>query len=222
MVFIAYFPQHTIWKILQVYKKLELVFNCVESSNCQDWTDTVWRWSIQRGGRWDLAHSGPEPRALWYENDTAVPLGMTGPDWTGQHTEECLSAPIVSCLGKTFPIWESIKAFGSLWPPPFHTGFPLTPLFLSPPCVWCVNTQSLRFGRLTRILGENTPNFSHMWHASLNAGTRLHHAASTHAAKSKTDKHGVSHMCAETHTAYKPTYHRLSARMKHKASAPVL
>lgn len=113
---------------------------------------------------------------------------MTGLDWTA-HSGMCvslspslclsLSGPIVSSLGKTFAICPHfIKAFKSLWLPLFHKDFLWLVAFSL--CVWCVNTHSFIFKRLTRIHTKNTQSSSHMWHESPNraGGTRLHYDAS--------------------------------------------
>lgn len=132
-----------------------------------------------------------------------------------------------SVLGKHLLsiLWEFIKACRSLWLPLFHlASLWLLPLSLS---IWCVNTDSFRFDRLTRIHGKNSTNFSHTWHASLNSRTWLHHAASAHATKKPLnlkdycDKLGIPHVCRHKHTPHsKLTYCHLNARMKHRAVTP--
>lgn len=155
---------------------------------------TVWRWR-----RWRTAHSGLEPRSRVVRKWHSCPC-KTGLDWTthwGMSLSLALSiffsislwclVLLSSVLGKHLLsiLWEFIKACRSLWLPLFH----LASLWLLPLClsIWCVNTDSFRFDRLTRIHGKNSTNFSHTWHASLNSRTWLHHAASAHATK-KTPK----------------------------------
>lgn len=93
--------------------------------------------------------------------------------------------------------------------------FPLTRLFLSLSLsVWCVNTHALRFDRLTRIHGENTPKpLAHV--TRIRRATLLRCTRSRDEFKTGTDLLNFSHACRRTtskHTAYKPTYCRFSVR----------
>lgn len=93
---------------------------------------------------------------------------MTGQDWTGQHTEECLSLSVSRSHVWSYCLllWknicylhrEFIKAVRSLRLPLLHTDFLwLVSLSL---CLMCKYT--LHYIRLSRIHSKNTPNPSHM------------------------------------------------------------
>lgn len=108
------------------------------------------KWAKCEGGRWDRTRHIPgwRPRAVWYENDTAVPA-LTRNDRTGlgQRTQECLSLSLVwsHCLrprGKhlLYAPGEFIKTFRSLWPRLSFTQISFDSSLS--PCVWCVNTHT--------------------------------------------------------------------------------
>lgn len=86
----------------------------------------------------DPLHSGPEPRSRVVRKWHSCPCSdEKWQDWTGQHTQECLSLPLslsfsLPCLVPLSPVLEKhllsalrefIKAFRSLWLPLFHTDF---------------------------------------------------------------------------------------------------
>lgn len=194
----------------------------------------MWRWR-----QWRTAHSGLEPRSpvVWKWHSCPCKTGL---DWTthwGMSLSLALSiffsislwclVLLSSVLGKHLLsiLWEFIKACRSLWLPLFHlASLWLLPLSLS---IWCVNTDSFRFDRLTRIHGKTQQTFHtrdmHLWtHAHDSTMLHLHTRQKKPLnLKDYCDKLGIPHVCRHKHTLHsKLTYCHLNARMKHRAVTP--
>lgn len=137
----------------------------VSSETCL--RELLWSWGIRwekmlrmrRRGCWDRTQHIPgwRRRAMWYENDTAVPALRTN-DRTGlgntlrNVSPSLLSAPIVP--GKH---WLSgcLVPSGCLLLLRTDLLFDSIPFLFSPAlCLLCKHTHALRFDRLTRIHGE--------------------------------------------------------------------
>lgn len=173
---------------------------------------------MRRRGCWDRTQHIPgwRRRAMWYENDTAVPALRTN-DRTGlgntlrNVSPSLSSAPIV--LGKH---WLS----GCLVPSGclllLHTDFLFDsiPFLFSPAlCLLCKHTHALRFDRLTRIHSEKQTEA----HACDSHQARRLPSPRATDLKERWDKVAELLTCVTTHNLRAQLgYYRLCARMKPK------